>query len=254
MFQWEDSVERDLPEFVQVSHEIEALGDNQFKWFEKRIRGLKDNVVRAWTRDFKAWEYPFAYRWICQLRDLLGKKNEDMKVMDFGCGVSPFPEFLARKGFNVIGVEQSFTHYPRPVTEEDVKKAYPTAKYFIGDVINVPPYGGFDAIVSCSVVEHIIDPPGKRLEIMKTLKSLLNLDGKVMHIADYYFPGHPKKKTLSKRNINFYEMVKELNIRVPDMSMVPESPWFDFKEVRGRVRFMRSGVKASRIALGDDVL
>ena len=89
--------------------------------------------------------------------------------MDFGCGVSPFPEFLARKGFDVTGVEQSFTHYPKPVTEEMVKKAYPTAKYFIGDITKEY-YLAEHFDVDIKIIKRIIFTHGREIK-----KSGLNL-------------------------------------------------------------------------------
>ena len=107
----------------------------------------------------------------------------------------------------------------------------------------------FDAIVSCSVIEHIV-PAQNRIKAIKKLKELLEPHGKMMHIADFYFPEKIRKKD---NRINFYELSKILNFSVEDLSMCPGAPDFDFKNVKQKINFVYSNKLAARIAVGDDL-
>ena len=221
-----------------------------------------DNMVplsRSVKASFKAWEYPFTYLWLKELDKQRRSRNKNLlplRVMDFGCGVSMFPEFLAREGFDAWGVDNDAHHYIEPV-KEDMRKCYPNVKYWIDDVFNFPEATKFDAIVSCSVLEHLT-PSAFRLKVVRKLKSLLKPTGKMLHVVDFYFP---EMGASEDATIDMYEMGQEFSFDVGDLKMCPGSPIFDFEKIRDEINFivpLLHPIKPkkkfqARIAIGDDI-
>ena len=236
MFRWEDREEACSEEYVSIQKEIEEVGVPLAK-YEKR---LMDSAGRTWTSYFKVWEYPFVYRWLQSI-------GTGLKVMDFGCGQTPFAEFLSRKGYEVWGVDQDFLGSPTQLSEEVLKQAYPLVNYHIGNVHQMPERD-FDAIISCSVLEHI-RPDASLFEIARHLRGLLKPGGKMLHIVDYYFP---KKKGRAHARINFYGLAEAMGVGVEDQIICPGSESFSFEDVKKQVSFVLPKLLESRIAIGDD--
>jgi hypothetical protein len=189
----------------------------------------------------KVWEYPFTEMWLKSLAKSLGKTS--LNVMDFGCWLCPLPEHLARQGHTVWGVDDDDWGHIRQC---DVSSHYPNVRYHIDDVRKLE-ITDFDAIISCSVLEHI--EPTLRIELLRHLKSMLQPNGKQMHLVDFYFP---EKKDRDDQRMNFYEVANEMEWHIPNLALCPGSPTFDFEQVRSRVNFIRKDHEA-RIAIGDDL-
>lgn len=198
---------------------------------------------RYWFKDNKVWEYPFALQWLEQVSARLGKKH--LKIMDFGCFLSPLPQYIARRGHEVWGVDDDSWGC---IGNCDTGTHYPDVHYFVDDVRNLKE-DGFDAIMSCSVFEHIMDP--LRLELLQYLQSLLGGGGMQMHIVDFYFP---EKRRRRGQRMNFYQVAQQMGYSLGDSSYCPGSPEFDFNSLRDKLRFIRPQQKESRIAIGDDPL
>jgi hypothetical protein len=189
------------------------------------------------------WEYPFTKMWLDSLVQEIGKPS--LKIMDFGCWLSPFPEYLAQQGHEVWGVDDdSWGH----LKGFGAKSHYPNVHYFVDDVRSIPERG-FDAITSCSVLEHIPGP--LRFELLGFLKTLLQPAGKMMHIVDFYFPEKPNK---GGKRTDFWRVSQEMGYAVSQPDMCPDHPSFDFERIRkGKlVRFLREWSQEARVAIGDD--
>jgi 2-polyprenyl-3-methyl-5-hydroxy-6-metoxy-1,4-benzoquinol methylase len=242
MFAWEDR--NQFQDTKAMADEIENIGAEVIRLYNTPSILHDSERGRFWFKHFKVWEYPFAKEWLDALSAKLGKPY--LKVMDFGCWLSPFPEYLALQGHEAWGVDNnSWGH----VNQSNVQFHYPHVNYFIDDVRNITERG-FDAITSCSVLEHIPEP--LRFELLRYLKTLLQPEGKMMHIVDFYFPEKPNK---DGKRTDFWKVAQQMGYSVRDPSLCPGSPMFDFESIRSgnRVHFLREWNQEARIAIGDDI-
>ena len=240
MLEWESKAEAESAEFREIVRGIRAIGDRMADKFETHKKLFPE--VR-WL-DFKTWEYPKVFQWL--------KKSGAKKVMDFGCGYSPFPQYLAENGFEAWGVDDDSTDYIRNLGLENLQKAHPDVHYYVGDIRDMDEK--FDAIVSCSVVEHI--SPDKIDSIFEKMRELLGENGKMCHIVDHYFPDYGRRLRM-----NFLATVRQLGFSA-DETMCPEHPDFvsksmdkiDFMYYPHRTgHFMKPARREARILIGDDV-
>lgn len=241
MLVWEDSRDLETTLFLEVRKQIEKLGS---KLLSSKAKQSSDKEGYKWVKDFKVWEYPFAFRWLEKQR----KSKGDFKVMDFGCGFTPFTEFLNLQGYQAIGVDHQFIGYPIKIDQALLKQEYPNSEFYLGDMKELPDHS-FDAIISNSVIEHIL-PHTFRLEVMKVLKKKLKSSGKSLHIIDYYFP--EKLHRDSDKRINVYDLMMEFKWKIGDMKFCPGSDSFNFEEIRNQINFTRRLNQESRIAIGND--
>jgi len=198
-----------------------------------------------WYKDNKVWEYPFVCQWLEEQAAILGKKT--LKVMDFGCWICPFPEYLASMGHEVWGVDDdSWGH----MAKCNVAEHYPNVHYFMDDLMKLEE-GNFDAIFSCSVFEHI-SPDSLRVSLMEKMRSMLAPEGKMVHVVDFYFPEKPGRES---QRMDFYKVAMAMGWDCGDSAMCPGSPTFDFSKARVplKSRFIREQCQEARIAIGDDI-
>lgn len=241
MLVWEDVSQ--INTFSTILDEIEEVG----KPARHFITG-NSQLKNVWTQRFKAWEYPFIYLWLEKLSEKLNL-NRKLKVMDFGCGRSAFPEFLASKGFEVWGVDNDKNRFISPIKKE-MDLYYPNVSYWVGEIFDFNLIK-FDAIISCSVIEHII-PSEYRIKVIKKLKELLEPHGKMMHIVDFYFP---ELEAGEGNRTNFYELSKIFGFNIGDLAMCPGAPGFNFNKIREKINFImpKKRKTQARIAIGDDM-
>jgi len=235
MFEWSDK-RRFSPEALEpVFCEIEAIG------YEMSLRRNRDKDLdehgRYWLRNFKVWEYPTVLEWLGCLQKSLGKQH--LKVMDLGCHISPFPEYVARQGHEVWGVDPGGWG-----GVEACRKLYPHVTYRKTGITKLDE-GGFDAIYSCSVVEHI--GPKGRVPTLEAVREHLQPEGKQLHVIDFYWP--PR----SRNRVNFHTLVEALGFPVPDLTLCPGAEQFDWAKVQAQVQWLCPERRAARIAVGDDV-
>lgn len=210
--------------------------------YQKLIKDMKS--IGDFHEGFKIWESPFAYFW---LENLSKKLNRKLKVMDFGCGISPFPNYLAHKGYDVVAIDDNSWNRPDEIKHSLIVN-YPKVSYWWGNVFDYHKVE-FDAIISMSVLEHV-ESNQRRVDIMKKLKGLLNTDGAMLHIIDFYYP---EFEANPDRIVNFFELCNSMNFNF-DPNLCPGSPNFDFsKAVQMELVSVNPKLPQSRIAIGDDI-
>jgi hypothetical protein len=245
MIAWESRKEAETEEFQRIASEIRAVGN-------PLSTKLKDSVPllfpeTRWNRDFKAWEYPRAFKWLNKLQE---SYDRPLRVMDFGCGFCPFPQFLANKGYNVWGVDNDSDEHIDMVGINNMINFYPDVHYFFGEIgdLDIP----FDAIISLSVIEHVRE--SERSNVYWKMKELLGDKGKSFHIVDFY----PGERTYRLHNrVNFVELAKTFGYSY-DEALCPGSS--QCKEIMSTEELRDLGVdlmfpdhNSSRILLADDV-
>jgi len=241
MLLWENSEDVSSLDFIEIRKNIELLGS---RFLARKAKRKADKEGFKWVKDFKVWEYPFVYLWLENLRTEMNKHN--IKVMDFGCGFTPFTEYLNIKGFKAVGVDKDFLEYDFKANEGTLKQEYPNSDFHIGDMSSLPD-NYFDAVISCSVLEHIM-PHTDRVKVMKTLEQKLKPTGKSLHIIDYYFSEKPGRD--GDRRIDVFDLMNRFEWTIEDGRFCPEHELFDFDYVKKNVNFLREWNQEARIAIG----
>jgi len=244
MLEWENKYYK-IQEHDHICNRVEKIGTSIRELCNpKRVPLDKSN--RRWFKDFKVWEYPYIYSWLKRL----GADNKKLKIMDFGCWMCPFPQFLAEEfDVEVWGVDNDDWKDIGKIGHNKVKKAYPNVNYFFDDIEKIQETD-FDAIFSCSVLEHI--PQDIIPNILDCLKEKLSDDGKMLHIVDFYFPNKPGKE---KKRTNFWKICQEMNWKVKNEFLCPGNPNFNIEKIitNEEINFLREWNLEARIAIGDDI-
>jgi SAM-dependent methyltransferase len=125
------------------------------------------------------------------------------KVLEAGCGLARYVEFLSKRGFDVIGIEASQD------TVDMLRKLAPRLDVRQGDVRELPfEDGSMSGIISLGVVEHFFEGPRKPLkEMFRVLKP--------GHYAIITVPSYNCirrfKHKLGIYNVNPVKLLKESN-------------------------------------------
>jgi ubiquinone/menaquinone biosynthesis C-methylase UbiE len=121
------------------------------------------------------------------------------RVLDWGCGWGQMTDLLARRGIDVEAFDVN------PAVSEPTRRALenfpPHTALISGDERTLPyPDGGFDAVLSCGVLEHVVDPdrsldelrrvlrPGGRLFVYKLPNRYSYLE-KIAKVTGLYYHG-----------------------------------------------------------------
>ena len=126
-----------LPEFMRVNSEIDSIHEFEKKTFNKQITNIFPS---------KRWEYPWAL--------LANVPVPGESVLDAGCGTSPLPTLLARRGVNVIVLEQQ-SRWAETQALAAVKHEIPIQA--IQADLRWLPFANqsFDRVYCISVLEHL---------------------------------------------------------------------------------------------------
>jgi len=120
--------------------------------------------------------------------DLIGNKIKDRKILDAGCGDGVLSYFLAKRGANVTGIDNS---------EEAIKFAREKCKdsknldFLVASVYKLPfKDKNFDFIVSPEVIEHLEYPE----KMLSEIKRVYNGKGKIIITAPIKLTEKPLDK------------------------------------------------------------
>ena len=109
------------------------------------------------------------YDWIIKMAgNLKGKK-----VMDLGCGDGALIYWLARKGANVVGVDNEELGLKFAESNLVGQKNRYNLKYelVLASAYDLPfEDGSFDVVVNCEVIEHLAEPERMLSEVKRVLK------------------------------------------------------------------------------------
>jgi len=162
---------------------------------EPAYKALEQRGEKAWKSEGKT--APFSRHWrIFNATGFLPKPAA--RVLDFGCGGGQFSVFLAKKGYEVIGVDYSKTAIK--MAKENAKKAnMENLKYYRRDALNPRLRSShFDAVFSIAVLHCLI---GKdRMIYWSNANKVLKKGGVIALTSMVDFP--KDKKFMKQLKIN----------------------------------------------------
>jgi len=129
-------------DYISTSIESAQTKDSEFAedlWSE---RFAADGHLLVQKPAPQQQEYPFVQRFLPQLRP-------GARILDGGCGVGEWVEYLSNSGFDVVGMDISELMIAR------LKERLPGCKFIRGDIRHVDfPDASFDAYYSWGTFEH----------------------------------------------------------------------------------------------------
>jgi len=120
-----------------------------FRWNEEDFNDL----VRSCDRDPST---PY----------ILNYMPSEGKILEAGCGLARYVEFLSKRGIDIVGIELNQN------TVDTVRKLAPWLDVRQGDVSRLPfEDNSISGIISLGVIEHFIEGPGRPLmEMLRVLR------------------------------------------------------------------------------------
>lgn len=132
------------------------------------------NLWEVFLSNFKFWEEPYE-----AVNDMLQPYGT---ITELGCGEGLLSNYLAMISpkRNVIGYELVPERLAR------AKKGIKNAKYFVGDIIDIP-YPASDAIILFHVLHHLPGKPAQE-NVLKKAKRSLKKNGKLIIVEVHVKP------------------------------------------------------------------
>ena len=168
----------------------------------------------------------------------LFKKNKVKRILDLGCGTGRHVVYLAKKGFDVYGLDESKTGIK--IAKEWLKKENLTAGFKLANHYDVLPYKDnfFDAIVSTQALHH-----GRTKEVEKVISEVC----RVLKAGGMIFITVTKKLSKQELENSPFPIPKskliEKNVYVPLEGHEKGLPHFLFNKTRVRKMFAEFAIQ-----------
>jgi ubiquinone/menaquinone biosynthesis C-methylase UbiE len=95
--------------------------------------------------------------------------DEPRRILDWGCGWGQMSDLLVRAGIDVDAFDYRGSSAPNDVVSLE-RFPYLSA-YISSEPVRLPyPDAHFDAVLSCGVLEHVVDPDGSLEELKRILQ------------------------------------------------------------------------------------
>lgn len=158
MIKLDKNLKRRYPNYGILAIENNMKGERTINFWEKRFYS-KDGVFRK-----KIFRIP--HRDLSKFVKLL-REIKTKRVLDLGCGAGRHVIALAKKGFQIYGLDVSPTALKE--TKERLKQEGLKAKLELGNIYKKLPYRDnfFDGVISIKVLHH-----GKILRIKKLIEEI----------------------------------------------------------------------------------
>ncbi len=104
---------------------------------------------------------------------------QKLRLLDLGCGNGSLSSFIAKQGYEVVGVEESAQGVAI------ARQSFPNCDFIQGSIYNLP-YSeienSFDFIISVEVIEHLFYPK----ELVRAAKKCLKPNGRLIITTPYH--------------------------------------------------------------------
>jgi SAM-dependent methyltransferase len=134
------------------------------------------------------------------------------KAVDLGCGIGHYALYLARRGFDVTGIDISPTAIK--LAQEKAEKERVTCKFIVADVIRDldEVKDTFDFAYDWSLLHHVY--PENRRNYIENVNKLLNSGGQYLSVCfsekDPHFGGSGKHRETPLGTILYFSSEEEL--------------------------------------------
>lgn len=105
--------------------------------------------------------------------------REKLYVLDLGCGNGSLSDAIAKRGYEVVGIEQS---------EQGVtiaRRSFPNCCYIQASIYDLPDtelQNSFDVVIAVEVIEHLLYPR----ELVRAAKKCLKPNGRLILTTPYH--------------------------------------------------------------------
>lgn len=137
---------------------------------KKHTNKIRDLVKKAYDSIASEFDQTRKVQWP-EFHEFLEYVENDVKVLDLGCGNGRVYDLLKSKDVDYLGIDNSSGLIDR------ARENYPKARFEIGDMVDLDlPDNSFDIIFSIASFHHI---PGKKLrkQAVKEMHRVLKKDG-----------------------------------------------------------------------------
>jgi ubiquinone/menaquinone biosynthesis C-methylase UbiE len=95
--------------------------------------------------------------------------DEPRRILDWGCGWGQMSDLLVRAGIDVDAFDYRGSSAPNDVVS--LERFPHLSAYISSEPVRLPyPDAHFDAVLSCGVLEHVVDPDGSLEELKRILQ------------------------------------------------------------------------------------
>ncbi|UCE36855.1 MAG: class I SAM-dependent methyltransferase [Thermoplasmata archaeon] len=170
------------------------------KWFDERAKSFNNDHEKVGYSSKKSMSYRYN---IC-LSNIEIKEN--MSMVDVGCGVGNFEEFLSENygNINMFGID------PSPNMVKVARQKNLPAEFFLGDIIRLPfKSNSMDCIISIAVLQNF---DGSWEDALSEMVRILDQGGQLFFTTiDRNYKGHYE-----------YEYLTDSEARLNTRSYVPK--------------------------------
>lgn len=105
--------------------------------------------------------------------------QQQLRILDIGCGNGSLSHFIAQHGYEVVGIEESESGI------ELANRSFPDCRFIQGSIYNLPYQElgeKFDIVIATEVIEHLFYPK----ELLKNAKKCLKPSGRLILTTPYH--------------------------------------------------------------------
>ncbi len=183
----------------------------------------------VWNKTFKEKGKVFTSPQEDMLRIVkLFKKNNIKRVLDLGCGSGRHLVFLAKRGFDVYGIDMAKSGIK--ISEKWLDNEGLKADLKMGDIYGKLPYKSsfFDAIVSTQTLHH--EKIEKIRKLIKEMERILKINGLIfITVFDLKCVPNKNKKQIAPKT---FILLKGNDIGVPHYSFNKDMLKEEFKDFK----------------------
>lgn len=143
------------------------MTNNKSNIFQKKYSDSYDSL-------YYDKNYPKEVDYLLKVFSRYGLKGK--KILDLGCGTGTHAIILAKRGYNVVGIDRSsemIKHAREKAKKDNVKNV----KFISADIRNIKLDYKFDAVISMFAVMGYMNESEDLVKVFRTAKKLLNKKG-----------------------------------------------------------------------------
>jgi len=136
-------------------------------WFG--VRQFVDSQINAICSAYYDQKHPKHYLWLGHNQYLYDGVRAGERVLDIGCGASYYPQWIAEKASEVVGIDTK----PELVELARRNNQRSNVRFEVMDVTSELPDGHFDVAICSHVLEHLDDPVAALRKLARKVPRLL---------------------------------------------------------------------------------